>query len=161
MTLVLALAGSALAQAVNNTTTRSNTQHNIVLSIQGLPPKAVTAVSFSFAESPRDLASGQSAGRRQHEPITITKVVDKSSEFLARVQASGKHLTSVVIEFTRPDSAGRPQVYQVITLTDVLISSYKHGHLGDSPSEEISFTFQKIEYENKLGKTAAADSWSK
>lgn len=35
--------------------------------------------SSSSVQSPRDAASGQASGKRQHKPITITKEVDKAS----------------------------------------------------------------------------------
>ncbi|MBL7976348.1 MAG: type VI secretion system tube protein Hcp [Candidatus Kapabacteria bacterium] len=38
--------------------------------------------------SPRDPASGQATGKRQHSPIVLTKELDKSSPLLAVAEAS-------------------------------------------------------------------------
>src|SRR5262245_39730421 len=40
--------------------------------------------------SPRDVASGQATGKRQHKPLSIRKTVDKSSPQLWRALASNE-----------------------------------------------------------------------
>ena len=156
LTVILLVAGSAAAQTVNSTS-RSNTQHNIVINIPGLAPQPVTARSFSFGTSPRELelASGHPIGRRQWGPLTIVKDVDSASAPLAKLATTGKHLPSVTIQFMDGDKAT-----QVLNLSDVTILSYTKGHIGNSETEQISFGFDKITYENRGGKTAA-DSWDK
>ncbi len=44
--------------------------------------------STSSIQSPRDPASGQATGKRQHSPIVLTKELDKSSPLLAVAEAS-------------------------------------------------------------------------
>jgi type VI protein secretion system component Hcp len=48
-----------------------------------------------------------------------------------------------------------------VQLTNAIVSSVKtiNGN-GDRPMEEVSFTFQKIEYENKDGAAAAPTGWN-
>ncbi len=115
-------------------------------------------------ESPRDAATGQASGKRQHKPIKITKETDASSPQLARAAASGEVLREVVIEFVRSGPKGQEQVYQTITLTNALLTSIQRTH-GAAASkdpherEEISFTFQKIEVKDSRGKVSATDDW--
>jgi len=133
---------------------------------------------FRYFQSPRDLAGGQSTGmaaagpatsargggggraamRRVSEPVVIARNVDEASPFFVKAAASGETLTSVVIEFTRAVGTGT-EVYQTVTLTNAIVSSVKTINGGTQPTEEVSFTFQKIEYENKDGAAAAPASW--
>ena len=41
--------------------------------------KPATATSSSGIQSPRDVASGQASGKRQHQPVTVRKEVDAPS----------------------------------------------------------------------------------
>jgi len=41
---------------------------------------ASTASGSSKAQAPRDVASGQTSGKRQHQPVTIMKTTDKTSQ---------------------------------------------------------------------------------
>ncbi len=42
--------------------------------------QSVSAGSSSKEQTPRDAASGQTSGKRQHQPLTITKTTDKASQ---------------------------------------------------------------------------------
>jgi type VI secretion system secreted protein Hcp len=115
-------------------------------------------------ESPRDAATGQASGKRQHKPIKITKETDASSPQLARAAAGRETLREVVIEFVRTGPKGGEQLYQTITLTNALVTSVQrtHGARAGKESheqEEISFTYQKIEVKDAKGKVSAGDDW--
>ena len=53
--------------------------------------------------SPRDAASGQATGKRQHKPFTITKEIDKSSPLFLRSIFTNETLTSVLIGLLLPN----------------------------------------------------------
>jgi type VI secretion system secreted protein Hcp len=114
-------------------------------------------------ESPRDAATGQASGKRQHKPIKITKETDASSPQLARAAAGRETLREVVIEFVRTGPKGGEQVYQTITLTNALLTSVQRAQGRASkeprPHEELTFTYQKIEVKNSNGKVSAGDDW--
>ena len=97
--------------------------------------------------------------RGMNEPIVIVHKVDESSPFFVKAAANGETFTSVVIEFKRAVGAGA-EVFQTVTLTNAIVSSVKTVNGGIQPTEEISFTFQKIAYENKDGAAAAPSSWN-
>ena len=133
---------------------------------------------FRYPQSPRDLAGGQTtsmaaagaatsargagggraAMRRMNDPVVIVRDLDETSKFFAKAAVSGETLTSVVFEFTRTVGTST-EVYQAVRLTNAIVSSVKTIDGGVRPTEEISFTFQKIEYENKDGAAAAPASW--
>src|SRR5690349_9689461 len=63
-------------------------------------------LTFSYGvESPRDISSGQASGKRQHQPVTITKEWGASSPQLFQALWTNEVLDSVVIEFVAPDGS--------------------------------------------------------
>ena len=137
------------------------------------------ATEFRYSQSPRDLAGGSSsmaavnagmnargatgsrtAMRRTNDPVVIVKPVDETSSFFVKAAASGETLTSVVFEFKRKVGTDT-EVYQTVRLTNATISSVReiNGN-GGSQMQEVSFTFQRIEYSNKDGAAAAPTSWN-
>jgi len=138
------------------------------------------ANEFRYSQSPRDLAGGSSsmavvnagtsargaggggrvAMRRVSDPVVIVRNEDEASPFFVKAAASGETLTSVVFEFKRTVGT-TTEVYQTVTLTNAVVSSVReiNGN-GARPMQEVSFTFQKIEYSNKDGAAAAPTSWS-
>ena len=125
----------------------------------------IPVVSIAYAvQSPRDAATGQASGKRQHKPIKITKEWGAASPQLQRALADNEVLREVVIEFVRPGPRGQEEVYRTVTLTNAVVSGIERprgGAAGRDPHEieEISFTFQKIEVTNSIGKTTATDDW--
>ena len=111
------------------------------------------------ATSARSAGGGHGAMRRMNEPVVIVHKVDESSPFFVKAAASGETLSSVVIEFKRAIGSGT-EVFQTVTLTNAIVTSVKTINGGIQPMEEVSFTFQKIAYENKDGAAAAPASWN-
>jgi len=137
------------------------------------------ATEFRYSQSPRDLAGGSSsmvavnagttargatagraAMRRVSDPVVIVRNEDEASPFFVKAAASGETLASVVFEFKRTVGTST-EVYQTVTLTNATISSVReiNGN-GGHQMQEVSFTFQKIEYSNKDGAAAAPASWN-
>ena len=165
---VLVMCGSTLAASDIFATIWSN-QGQIKTQVQ----------EFRYAQSPRDLASGQSASmaaasgaatsargtsaaragmRRANDPVVIVRYQDEHSTFFVKAAASGETFTSVVFEFRRAVGTGT-EVYQTVTLTNAMVSSVKTVNGDGRPTEEVSFTFQKIAYAHKDGAAAAPDTW--
>jgi type VI secretion system Hcp family effector len=137
------------------------------------------AQEFRYSKSPRDLAGGSSASmaaagpatsarsagggraamRRVNDPVVIVHNLDESSKFFVSAAASGETLTSVVFEFTRNVGSGT-EVYQTVRLTNAIVSAVKSVNGSGRPMEEVTFTFQKIEYSNKEGAAMAPASWN-
>jgi type VI secretion system secreted protein Hcp len=129
----------------------------------------IGGVKFSFeTTSPRDIATGQASGKRTYKPIVITKEWDAASPQIFNALVTNEVLKKVLFEFVKTDAAGKEEIYHTITLTNANVSNL-HSYLdltdtsGDRYDahelEDVSFVFQKIEIENKEGKTTAADDW--
>ena len=138
------------------------------------------AEEFRYSQSPRDLAGGsagtlttaasaagarsaagggRAAIRRVSDPVVIIRTLDESSSFFVNAAASGETFTYVMFEFKR-NVGTSTEVFQMVKLTNATISSVReiNGN-GGRPMQEVSFTFQKIEYQNKDGAAAAPASW--
>jgi type VI secretion system Hcp family effector len=74
-------------------------------------------------------------------------------------------LTGVTIEFLKTNPNGEEYVFQTVQLTNANIFQVERyldeiDDKGAVPLERWSFTFQKIQVDDKDGKTTFADDWS-
>lgn len=103
--------------------------------------------SWSFGASQSGsmaMGGGGGAGKVSMQDFSITKHVDKSSPKLFESLVTGQHLKEAKLVIR---SAGGSQLeYLVITLSDVLVSSYSTGGSSgdDRPMESVSFNFSQI-----------------
>lgn len=119
------------------------------------------ALTFDYGLlSPRDLATGQASGKRQHKPVVITKEWGPSMpQFLVAV-GTNEQLTKVTMEFWDTTVKGVQRLHFVVTLTNASVSEVKQRLANDLLTEDIAFTFQKIQVEDKIGGTIFQDDWS-
>jgi type VI protein secretion system component Hcp len=76
-------------------------------------------------------------------------------------------LKTVRFEFLKTSADGQEEVSDVITLTSATVSHFKrtvaedtrHADAGRVALDEITLTFQKIQFDNTGGKTTALDDW--
>jgi type VI secretion system secreted protein Hcp len=116
--------------------------------------------------SPRDLATGQASGKRQHKPLKIIKEWGPASPQFYEAVVNNELLTNVLLEFVQTTPQGIEQVFYTINLTDASISDFRQ-FIGPWPEttanlrelEEIEFVFEKIEIHHIIGKTSAEDTW--
>ena len=95
---------------------------------------------------------GGGAGQVSFSDISIVKTLDKSSPKLFMATAQGEHMREVILSgaaLTTGKNDARSQDYYVITLSDVLVTSYQQsGSSGDIvPTESVSMNFSKIKVE--------------
>ena len=129
----------------------------------------IPALRFVYEiKSPRDAATGQASGKRQHSPITITKEWGAASPQLFQALVMNEVLESVLFEFIQTGTEGAEEVYYTIKLTNATIANLKQ-YLDQTKQdtgfathafEDVSFTFQKIEVAHNIAKTAASDDWT-
>ena len=127
---------------------------------------AVIAVSHEIV-SPRDAVSGLATGKRQHKPLVVTKELDRASPALRQVLTTNETLTSVDLMFYRPDRTGIESQYLTIRLSNAAIASIamvmpnnKHADLASLETfEDVTFTYQKIEWTWTETGTTVADDW--
>lgn len=113
--------------------------------------------------SPRDMASGQASGKRQHKPLIITKEIDKSSPLLMAALTKNENLQEVTLTFYRPGKAmGSNELWYTISLKDASISDIKSTWDSEKKMslEEVSFTYEKIKWTIADGNVSSEDTWS-
>ena len=126
----------------------------------------VIAVSHDIV-SPRDAASGLPTGKRMHKPFVITKELDKSSPLLYNVLVNNEQVTNWELQHWTPSATGAEKQHYTVKLTNATIASIafrmannKHPDLMKyTENEEISFTYQKIEWVWVKGGITAMDDW--
>jgi type VI secretion system secreted protein Hcp len=128
----------------------------------------ISGLGFGYEVlSPRDQATGQASGKRQHRPVKITKEWGAASPQIFQALVNNEVLKKVLFEFVRTTAEGKEEVHYTITLVNATISQLvqsisdtRHDSAIDKHElEDVSFTFQRIEIESKLGKTSAVDDW--
>jgi type VI secretion system secreted protein Hcp len=126
----------------------------------------IEGLAFHYeVTSPRDAASGQASGKRQHSPVTFVKQWGASSPQLLEAAVSNEVLNTVLFEFIETNPNGEEVVFHTLKLTNASVASIKQdvkavaGGKDLQDLEEVSFVFQSIEMENQDGKTMAADDW--
>ena len=113
----------------------------------------LTSVTFGVTNphSIGRVGEGLSAGKASHQDVHFTKWVDKSSPKLFAAAASGSHIKKAQF-FGQKSSGGvsssKPMTYFIVTLDDVLITSFQNngGH-GSELQESVSFGFSNIKFE--------------
>jgi type VI secretion system secreted protein Hcp len=123
--------------------------------------------------SPRDVATGQATGKRQHGPVRIVKEWDANTPMLFQALVTNEQVKTAKFEFIRIDRrTGAEQVYFHITLTNGAVTNIQRTAGGDvdvargsktdsrdtTHVESVSFTFDKIVMEHLIDKTIAEDS---
>ncbi|HVN53727.1 MAG TPA: type VI secretion system tube protein TssD [Anaerolineaceae bacterium] len=129
----------------------------------------IPILGFSYGvSSPRDAANGQATGKRQHKPLTIYKEWGVISPQLFQALVTNEVLTNVVIDEVRTNPKGQEEVYIEIRLTNAFVSEIEiDPEEVDVPPvwlnqeiEAVSFTFARIEIENKAARIVAENDWS-
>jgi type VI secretion system secreted protein Hcp len=88
--------------------------------------------------TPKDVKTGHSAGRRSWSPLVITKELGVSSPLIAQACATNERMKKVMLEFTRTNISGAFDLME---------------------QEQVSFTFQRISMRHMDG-TEVIDDWS-
>ncbi len=116
---------------------------------------------------PHDPQSGQPTGKRVHEAIKITKVIDKSSPLLFQALTSGERMKDVTIKLYRIDRTGAEEHYYTINLEDaviVAIRTWIPNCLDPSMEsfqhmETVDITYRKITWTYEVEGLQADDDW--
>ena len=108
---------------------------------------SIQVLSISNAvTTPRDAASGQLTGARQHKPITFTKRIDKSTPLLYKALTQNEQITEAQFRFYRSAQGGGEELFYTIVLQNGYVSFVGDagGKSDDVPTEMVSFVFQNI-----------------
>lgn len=131
------------------------------LKIDGIPGESaddkhaewIEVLSYSHGMSQQSscsTAGGQnrSAGRCDHQDLSVVKPLDKSSPKLAVYCSNGTPISEIRMELCGAN--GEKQKYMEYVLSDVIISSVRPGGSAQSsenvPLEEVTLNYSKIEW---------------
>ncbi len=126
----------------------------------------LASVSFGAARgisSPKGSAARET-GVPQFQELACTKMFDIASTELFMQSVSGASLDKATITYLQTDTAGNPQLYLTITLTDPIVTSYNNGSSGDTPIETFTLNFTKIQlaytqYNGEKATKASPKGW--
>jgi type VI secretion system secreted protein Hcp len=131
----------------------------------------ISGIRFRYeVSSPRDTATGQVSGKRQHKPVTFTKRWDAASPQILSALYTNEVLKSVLFEFVRTDAQGAEEIFHTVKLVNAAVSAVgSYVDLTDASGdpydanemEDVTLAFQRIEVESRSGGTMAADDWHK
>jgi type VI secretion system secreted protein Hcp len=105
----------------------------------------IELASFSWGETQQKAPAGGGggAGKVQMQDLHVTMHVSKASPQLLLACATGQHLKSAVL--TARKSGGQQQEFLVVTLKDLLVSSYVIGGAADAlPVDQVALAFGQI-----------------
>ena len=111
----------------------------------------IEAFSFGVTE-PRSTGGGGGAGRTTFSDIVITKVVDKTSPQFFAMAVEGLLLPAVQLTFQKVlpavQGVGATEIgFYKLSNAHIRSIQFTGNRFGDAfPVEEISFSFQKIEF---------------
>jgi type VI secretion system secreted protein Hcp len=91
------------------------------------------------------VGSGGGVGKVTFQDVYFTARVSIADPLLINACASGKHIPKAVVTFRK--AGGDQEEYAIITLSDVLVSSYQLGGSGGAglPTSSFALNFSKIQ----------------
>ena len=108
-------------------------------------------------ESPRDAATGQATGKRQHKPIVITIPADPASVLLTGALVTNENLDAVELNLRHQ---GEPSPYMTVSLENAHVALVHRLTDGGEVFDEVSFVYQKIELLWIDPPTEVQDDWA-
>ncbi|WP_457745793.1 Hcp family type VI secretion system effector [Sulfurimonas sp.] len=116
---------------------------------------------------PRNTTTGQPTGQRTHNPLIVTKMIDKSSPLLYNALTTGETLKKVELKWYRTSYAGKPEHYYSMVLEDAIITDMEAsmasqemaGASQTAPIEKVSFSYRKISWRHETASTSGEDDW--
>lgn len=129
---------------------------------------SIMVIAYSHdLSSPRDASSGMPTGKRQHEPLRITKEIDKSTPLLMNAWADNERMTRFELRFWEPSASGIERQYYTIILHNARIISIRQEMLNNKypenmshkEREHITFVYDAIERIFEDGGIVSEDRW--
>jgi len=95
----------------------------------------------------RSSGGAATAGRVDHQDMTITKELDVATVPLHLQCCNGKHIPKITIELCRAGETKKP--FMRYTLADVVISSVTPSGMASTnmPTENVAFNYGRIDWE--------------
>lgn len=117
----------------------------------------------------KNKTTGQASGQRVHNPMIITKMIDKSSPLFFNALTTGETLKKVEVKWYRNSNSGTHEHFYTVELEDALIVDINTAieSLASSvdnqptPLEIVSFSYRKISVRHETASTSGEDDWRK
>lgn len=117
--------------------------------------------------SPRDVASGQATGKRQHMPLRLVIPQGKNTPLLFKALSNNEIIPKLEIDFWRTTPTGIETLYMKYELENVGVSSVrpwmpnkKETTVADFGAQvEVAFVYQKITWTIINGGITHTDTW--
>jgi len=115
----------------------------------------------------RNATTGQPTGQRTHNPLVITKMIDKSSPLLYNALVHGETMKKVELKWYRTSYAGKLEHFYTMELedaviTDITASMESQENTGSAqvvPVEVVSFSYRKVTWRHETASTSGSDDW--
>lgn len=122
----------------------------------------VRLLDFELAAvAPRDLATGQASGKRQHHPFSFTTEVGSSTPQLMQACVTNEILKTVDVSVYKHAADGQEQEYLKFRFEDATVSKY--DITGNHPDSEVPLVTYEITFrtlEVNAGKVTMMDKWT-
>jgi type VI secretion system secreted protein Hcp len=111
----------------------------------------IDVLSFSWGavqSGTHAFGGGGGAGKVQMQDFHFTMNINKASPKLFLACADGTHIPEALL--TCRKAGGKQEEFLVVTMSDVLVSSYQTSGSGQTdivPTDQISINFSKIKYQ--------------
>jgi type VI secretion system secreted protein Hcp len=129
---------------------------NYFLRIDGIPGEStddkhkgeIPVLAFSWGEAqsaPPASGGGGGAGKVSMGPLNVSALTSKASPPLLLACASGQHIKSATLTGRKAGKAALE--YLTVSMSDVLVSTYEVSAGDDTPMDQVSLAFAKIQVE--------------
>jgi type VI secretion system secreted protein Hcp len=110
---------------------------------------------------------GAQSGHRQHGPLMVTKVIDKSSPLINIALTTGEPLTRCRVEFYRTSAQGGQEHFYTMELDEAVITHAEivMPHCQDPDKAEytlmetVHFAYRQITWTHEVCGTTGIDQW--
>lgn len=117
--------------------------------------------------SPRDGTTGYTTGQRQHEPLRITKKIDKSTPLLMNAWANSEMMIEFQLRFVQISNQGTEVQYYSIILHGARIAGIRQempnnqypDNNGIEEMEHVTFVYNSIEWVHEDSGHSFATEW--
>jgi type VI secretion system secreted protein Hcp len=142
------------APAIALTLTGAHAASDYLLEIDGIKGESTDEKHKDQIEIESFSWGATNAGSARAITMNFGKRLDKSSPLLFLRCATGEHIPTVKIYCKKSTPEGSTDYY-VVTMSDVMVSSYQSGGSGGGsggvngntvPTDQISFNYQKIHW---------------
>jgi type VI secretion system secreted protein Hcp len=115
-------------------------------------------------KSPRDSATGQASGKRQHLPLSVVKEWGAATPQLFQALVTNEVLETVDIDCYGHSAEGKEAIAHRVKLSNAHVVSIQQAggtkaasHPGLRELETVAFAFEKIEHQSPDGAVLASD----